>query len=200
MTANEPGPSSARAEETHAAVTLWLEQAAAGDQAAWERVASWAYGELELLATRRMRREFGGRAVTLEPAALVNETFIKLLQANASLANRRHFFSFVSTIMLRVLIDYQRARRAGKRKHECVELTLDGLVGSGAPLPIDAMALDQALCKLERLHERKAEVAKLRALWGLTMHEIADVLGVSEPTVRRDWRFARSWLADALEL
>lgn len=182
-----------------APVTEWLSRAAAGDAAAFEQVAAWAYAELETLAAQRMRRAFGGRDVTLEPAALVNEAFVKLLHSPAAFANRRHFFHFVGKVMLRVLIDYQRARRAGKRRFENVFLTVDGIAQKGGPAAIDVIALDQALDRLEALDPRKAEVAKLRTLWGLTMDEIAEVLQVSEPTIRRDWRFTRSWLAAALE-
>ena len=179
-------------------ITNWLQKAADGDDDAWEHISAWTYKELEQLAARRMRREFGNRSVTLEPAALVNETFLKLLQHPAAFENRRHFFGFVSTVMLRVLIDYQRARRAGKRQVDKVHITLDGIGSSGGKTSIDALALQQAFEQLAELDARKADVARLRTLWGMTMQEIADVLGVSEPTVRRDWRFSRNWLAEAL--
>lgn len=181
-------------------VTQWLQQAAGGDPQASDRVAAWAYAELERLADRRLRRRFGDRDVTLEPAALVNETFVKLLQHPIVYANRRHFFAFVSKVMLRVLIDYQRARGAAKRAGDGVRVTLDGISARQGVTAIGAHALDQALARLERLDARKAEITRLHSLWGMTMEEIANVLGVSEPTVRRDWRFARNWLAEELEL
>jgi RNA polymerase sigma factor (TIGR02999 family) len=181
-------------------VTGWLRAAAEGDSEATERVAAWAYGELERLAARRLQREFGRADVTLEPAALVNETFLKLLQQPVAFENRRHFFAFVSKVMLRVLIDYQRSRSADKRGGDRVRLGLTGVHIGEESGPVDLMAFDQALGRLEGLDARKAEVARLRSLWGLSMDEIAGVLGISEPTVRRDWRFARTWLAEALGL
>jgi len=181
-------------------VTQWLQLAAAGDQQAADHVISWAYAELERLAAQRLRRRFGDRDVTLEPAALVNETFVKLLQHPIVYANRRHFFAFVNKVMLRVLIDYQRARGAAKRPGDGVRVTLGGISSRHGVTAIDACALDQALARLELFDARKAEVTRLHALWGMTMDEIAELLGISEPTVRRDWRFARNWLAEALEL
>jgi len=181
-------------------VTRWLQQAAGGDPQAAEQVASWAYAELERLAGQRLRRRFGDRDVTLEPAALVNETFVKLLEHPIVYANRRHFFAFVSTVMLRVLIDYQRARGAAKRPEGGVRVTLGDLASVPGAAAVDVIALEQALARLEGLDARKAEVARLHALWGMTMDEVAGVIGVSEPTVRRDWRFARNWLAEALGL
>lgn len=181
-------------------VTRWLRDAAAGDDEAAEQVASWAYAELERLAAQRMHREFGARDVTLEPAALVNETYLKLLQHPVVFENRRHFFAFLGKVMLRVLIDYQRARRADKRGGGDVRVTLEGLAHAGDAAPIDALALEQALERLEHLDPRKAEVTRLRTMWGLQINEIATILGVGEATVRRDWRFARTWLAEALGL
>lgn len=181
-------------------VTRWLEAAAAGDARAADAVARWAYAELETLAARRLRRRFGGAEVTLEPAALVSETFLKLLRRPTAFANRRHFFAFASTVMLRVLSDYRRARSSGKRGADRVRVTLEGVVGSPAGRDVGLLAFEQALARLEAADPRKAEVTKLRALWGLSMDEIAEIVGVSEPTVRRDWRFARTWLAEELAL
>ncbi len=181
-------------------VTRWLEAAAAGDPQAADEVARWAYAELDLLAARRLRRQFGGAEVTLEPAALVSETFVKLLRHPTAFANRRHFFAFVSTVMLRVLIDYRRARSSEKRGGDQVRVTLAGVAGGSDASDIDVFAFEQALARLESVDPRKAEVTRLRALWGLSMDEIAAIIGVSEPTIRRDWRFARTWLAEVLAL
>lgn len=178
-------------------VTEWLRVAAShgrdsdAGRDAWENISAWSYRELELLARRRMRREFGLREVTLEPAALVNETFLRLIRREIPLENRRHYFALVSKIMLRVLIDYQRRRRAGKREAEKVQVTLSRLAD---PAPVDSAEIESAFRRLAALDERKADVATLRALWGLGMAEIAATLDVSEPTVRRDWKFARNWL------
>ncbi len=181
-----------------APVTDWLQAAAAhgrdseAGRSAWENISAWSYRELEVLAERRLRREFRGLDVTLEPASLVNETFLRLIRKEIPLANRRHYFALVSRIMLRVLIDYQRRRRAAKRQVDRVHVTLSRLA-DGA-VHCEPAELDSVFRRLDRLDARKGEVARLRALWGLGMTEIAETLNVSEPTVRRDWRFARNWL------
>ncbi|MDA8019790.1 MAG: ECF-type sigma factor [Thermoanaerobaculia bacterium] len=180
-------------------VTQWLQEAASGDAQAAGRIAGWAYAELEGLAASRLRRYFGTTDVTLEPAALVSETFLKLLRHPTVFENRRHFFAFVGKVMLRVLIDYRRARASEKRGGDRIRVSLTEVRGSAAPA-IDVLAFEQALERLESLDVRKAEVTRLRVLWGLSMDEIADVLEVSLPTVGRDWRFARTWLAEELKL
>ncbi len=178
-------------------VTEWLRAAAAGDQASQDRIAEWAYAELAELAEARMRRS--GDGLTLEPAGLVNETFLKLLEHPTGFANRRHFFAFASQVMLRVLIDYQRSRNAVKRGGGAVKVTLEGLALEDKRTSADAVLVRDVLQRLEAADARKAEVARLRALWGLEVEEIADMLEVSVPTVVRDWRFVRNWLADRLD-
>lgn len=177
-------------------VTRWLQQAADGDRDAQEQIAEWAYAELSALAAARMRRS--SEPLTLEPAGLVNETFVRLLEHPIGFANRRHFFAFMSQVMLRVLIDYQRARSTEKRGGQTIKVVLDGVALPGRPSAFDAIVVRDVLAKLEQEDPRKAEVARLRALWGLEVDEVAELLGVSKPTVIRDWRFLRNWLADRL--
>ncbi len=179
-------------------ITLLLEQASSGDEAAFGEVARWAYGELERLASSRLRRRFGAEAITLEPAALVNETFLKLLENPTRFANRRHFFAFASRVMMRVLVDYQRSRGSQKRGGAAVRVTVSGLAAATPRDQVDIVALAECLDRLEQLDARKAEVVKLRTLWGAEMREIADILEISLPTAQRDWRFAKAWLADVL--
>jgi RNA polymerase sigma factor (TIGR02999 family) len=183
-------------------VTLWLRRSAAGDREASERLAGWASERLEELARRRMRRRLGtsSAGLTLEPAALVNETFLKLLDAPMGFDNRRHFLSFANQVMLRVLIDYQRSRGAAKRAGGAVRVTLSGHPGEVPGRTVDFLAFEQALRRLEALDPRKAEVVKLRLFWGFEMADVAGLLEVSVPTVQRDWRFAKTWLAEELEL
>lgn len=181
-------------------VTSWLRRASHGDRAATDKIVAWAYHELELLASQRMRHRLGRGDLTLEPAALVNETFLRVLRNPVDFQNRRHFFAFVSTVMLRVLIDYQRARSARPANTPALRVTLSALAAANTPVPIDLIAFEQALTRLGEVEPRKADVVRLRVLWGLSMEEIAATLEVSEPTVRRDWRFARTWLAEELQL
>jgi RNA polymerase sigma factor (TIGR02999 family) len=182
-------------------VTVWLQRSAAGDQEALERLAAWASSTLEDLAARRMRRHLGtsSSGLTLEPSALVNETFLKLLDRPLGFENRRHFLAFANKVMLRVLIDYQRSRRAAKRGGRAVRVTISGISGDPGGRDVDFLTLEQALTRLERLDPRKAEVVKLRTMWGFDMAAIAELLSVSLPTVQRDWRFAKTWLAEELE-
>ena len=176
-------------------VTDLLLRAAAGDARAHERVVEWAYGELERLARMRLRAAAAGSPPTLEPAALVNETFLRMLQNEERFENRRHLLGFASTVMLRVLVDYQRRRGALKRGGGDLRVTLGEVEGrdSGG---VEVLDLQRALERLQRLDPRKAEIAKLRLLWGYEMTEIA------EPW--RPFRSAGSWylwrLSDILTL
>lgn len=182
-------------------VTRLLQRASQGDAEAFGEVAEWAYARLERLAGRRLRRRYGAAlgGVTLEPAAVVNETFLKLLWKPAGFADREHFLKFASKVMLRVLIDYDRRRRAEKRGGGAITVTLSAAGPGGEPTPYTVAALGEALEVLDELDERKAAVAKLRLLWGLENAEIARALEVSVPTVERDWRFVKSWLAVRLD-
>lgn len=182
-------------------VTRLLQRASEGDAEAFGEVAEWAYARLERLAGQRLRRRYGAElgGVTLEPAAVVNETFLKLLWKPTGFADREHFLNFASKVMLRVLIDYDRRRRAEKRGGEAITVTLSAAGPGGEPTPYTVAALGEALEVLGELDERKTAVAKLRLLWGLENAEIARALEVSVPTVERDWRFVKSWLAVRLD-
>ena len=178
-------------------ITRLLHLAASGEEQATEELVAAVYGDLERVARRQMRRRYGGElaGVTLEPAALVNETLLKLLQSPREFENRRHFYGFATKVMLRVLIDYQRARQAEKRGGDRVRVTLSGLRGAGSTEIAEASDLADVLERLEELDPRKAEVVKLRVFWGLEMKEIAELLETSLSTVDRDWKFSRNWLA-----
>jgi RNA polymerase sigma factor (TIGR02999 family) len=191
---------SSRDMDEHDGITRAIRRAADGDAAALDDVVAWAYVHLERLAAAQMRQAFGRdlAGVTLEPAALVNETFLKLLEEPLNFENRRHFFAFASTVLKRVLLDYHRRRSAAKRGGGALHVTLSGLQ-EGQPSSTGVVGLVRALEELEAFDARKAEVVSLRLLWGLEMSEIADAMEVSLSTVERDWRFARSWLAERLE-
>jgi RNA polymerase sigma factor (TIGR02999 family) len=180
-------------------ITRLLRAAGDGDAEAFGAIAERVYAELVRVAERQLGRYAGGRrGVTLEPAALVNETLLKLMQRPRAYENRRHFYAFATKVMQRALLDYQRQRRTEKRGGDWVRLTLTGVrevATEDAPTVIELFEL---LDQLEALDARKAEVVRLKALWGLEMTEIAQTLGVSLATVERDWRFARNWLAARL--
>ena len=191
------GPMTPSRLTTEVHVTALLRRAAEGDARAYDRVAAWAYKELERLASARLRRRYSGSPATLEPAALVNETFLKMLQQPREFENRRHLLAFAGTVMMRVLIDHQRQRHAQKRGGHALQVTLDEL-SSDRPEGVDLIDFQHALERLEALDARKGEVLKLRLLWGYEMTEIAEIMEVSLSTVERDWRFARTWMAEAL--
>ncbi|MGD8578888.1 MAG: ECF-type sigma factor, partial [Lysobacterales bacterium] len=178
-------------------ITRLFEGAAGGDEAAFERVVAMVYDELEQMAGRQLRRRFDGLdGITLEPAALVNETLLRLLPDPPCFANRRHFFALASKAMRCALIDYQRARGRVKRGGQALRVTLTGLgAEAAAPPETDAAQVCEVLERLERLDPRKCEVVQLRIFWGMEMAEIAGILGVSLATVERDWSFSRAWLA-----
>jgi RNA polymerase sigma-70 factor (ECF subfamily) len=165
------------------------------------------YADLEHVARRHMDRQFGRGlpGVTLEPAALVNESFLRLIRQRKRYANREQFFAIATRIMLRVLIDYQRQRLAAKRggSHKRITLSLEGpaapVDAAGARTMIGVDTLVSAVDELESLDRRKADVVKLRVIWGLEMREIAAALDVSLATVERDWSFAKAWLARAAD-
>jgi RNA polymerase sigma factor (TIGR02999 family) len=166
------------------------------------------YADLKGMAETYLRKQFGNRAavITLEPAALVNESFMLLIRQRKSFDNRGQFFAIATRMMLRVLVDYRRKHQAAKRggADTHIQLVLDEhQVADGhqprlAPIEIEELA--EVLEKLESLDPRRAEVVKMRVVWGLSVSEIAESLGVSASTVERDWRFAKAWLADQVGL
>ncbi len=183
---------------TRGDLTLLLRAAADGDETAAERFTEAVYEELESLAEAKLFGHYGALAgrLTLEPAALVNESLIKLLRAEPNFENRRHFFAFMSSVMTRVMLDYQRRRGAEKRGGGQVHVTLTGISSELAAAPLDR--LEELLSELEELDERKAKVVRMRAIWGLDVEEVAELLGISGRTVERDWRFSRGWLGARL--
>lgn len=177
-----------------------LRRAAEGDPEAEDRFVRAVYDELTSVAEREVRKRHGARYgdLTLEPTALVHDTLLKLLADPLHWENRRHFFAYATTVLVRVLQDYQRARRRQKRGGHLVRLTLTGIGRAGAEPSVEPSDLPQVLEELESLDPRKAEVVRLRVFWGLDMAEIAATIEVSLRTVERDWTFARHWLADRL--
>jgi len=183
-------------------ITRLLGGIEAGDPASHRELMDLVYADLERIAGARMRERYGARlaGLTLEPAALVNETFLKLIKQRQQFDNRGHFFAVATKLMLRVLGDHHRQRQAAKRGSG-IKISLGAVSGAELQTPteqptVDIPALTKALEELEVLDPRKAEVARLRLIWSLTTDEIAEVVGASAPTVERDWRFARAWLAE----
>ena len=160
------------------------------------------YADLRRIAHQRMHGKFGGnyRDRTLEPTALVHETFLRLREQRSDFRNRRHFFAVATRLMMRALIDYQRSRLAERRGGDQVRVTLSRFQGPASSSdPVDMAAFSQALDQLAELDARKADVVRFYVLWGFEMTEIAEMLEVAVRTVERDWKFSRVWLADRLD-
>lgn len=178
-------------------VTQLLSDLRAGDADAVDAILPHVYGELQDLARRQLRGERDGH--TLDTAALVHEAYLKLVrQDRVDWQSRAHFLGVASLAMRRVLVNYARKRRAEKRGGGEVAATYhDGEIGKEAKTE-ELLALDEALDGLAARSERQARVVEMWFFGGLTHAEIAEALGVSEPTVRRDWRVARAWLSHVL--
>lgn len=164
-----------------------------GDKAALDRLMPLVYQELRRLARRQMRRE--RRGDTLQTTALVNEAYLRLVDYERVQArDRNHFLSIASQAMRRILIERVRSRRADKRGSNPQKISLDEVAEVADARAADLLALDEALQALSMIDPRKAQLVELRYFGGLTIEETANVLGVSTPTVERDWRTARIWL------
>jgi RNA polymerase sigma factor (TIGR02999 family) len=181
-------------------VTRLLKAWGDGDRSALERLTPIVYAELHRIARGRMAAERDGHL--LQPSALVNEAFLRLVgDAPVDWANRNQFFASCARLMRQILIDIARAQQTGKRGGRSPHADLSGAHGLtvNSPNPVDFIDLDRALKQLAHLNARQAQVVELRYFGGLENTEIAAVLGVSEPTVTRDWRVARAWLCDSLQ-
>ena len=169
-----------------------LQRWAKGDRQALGDLAPVVYQELRRLAHRQLRSERAGH--TLQSTALVNEAYIRLLEGQpCELADRGHFIAVASRTMRQILVEYARGRRAQKRDGG-LRIALEEI----AELPIsgddELVALDGALHALSQIDERQGRIVEMRFFGGLSMSEIADVLGISVATAKRDWSTARIWL------
>ena len=164
-----------------------------GEPAALEKLAPLVESELRRLARSYMRRERAGH--TLQTTALINEAYLRLIDARkVQWQNRAHFYGLAARVMRRVLVDFARERNYLKRGGGDWHLPFDEAVAVSAPRDPDLLALDEALTELARFDERKAQVVEMRFFGGLTEKETAVALNVSPETARRDWRLAKSWL------
>jgi RNA polymerase sigma factor (TIGR02999 family) len=170
-----------------------------GDQSALDRLAPLVEQELRRLAAHYMAGERPNNV--LQPTALVNEAFLRLMNwKNVHWQNRAHFFGMAAQLMRKVLVDVARARGRAKRGGRDVHVTLSEATDvPSTPRDADLEAVDDALKALELLNQRQSRVVELRFFGGLTLEEAAHVLGVSVGTVRRDWDLARAWLYRELD-
>lgn len=182
-------------------LTRTLDAAGRGEPAAAEQLLPLLYEELIALARSRMAKLPPGD--TLQPTALVHEAYLRVVgDSDPGWDGRRHFFGAAARAMRNIVVDRAREKRAGKRGggRRRVDRELEHLapILIGAPAE-DLIALDEALSRLELEDERKAQVVTLRYFAGLSNPRIAEMLGVSLPTIERDWRYARAWLLREME-
>ena len=164
-----------------------------GDLEARERVLPLVYAELRRQAAAYLRRERTDH--TLQPTALVNETYLRLIgQERVAWQNRAHFHGVAAQMMRRILVDHARGRGRGKRFGAALRVALDEHVGTVEPLDCELLLLDQALNELGAIDPQQAQIVELRYFGGLTEAEVADVLTVSRSTITREWLIAKGWL------
>jgi RNA polymerase sigma factor (TIGR02999 family) len=173
-------------------VTRLLKEWANGARSALDALTPLVYGELRRLAASYMRDESPGH--TLQPTALVHEAFLRLAGRAPDCENRSQFYGIAAHLMRQILIDHARNRQAVKRRGHFRHLSLDGELVVSREREAYLVALDEALERLAVLDPRKARVVEMRFFGGLSVQESAEVLSVSEVTVRRDWQFAKTWL------
>ena len=170
-----------------------------GDQAAMEKLMPLVYSELRRLATNYLRRERAGH--TLQPTALVNEAYLKLVdQRNARWQNRAHFFGIAAQLMRRILVDHARQRQAVKRGGvDQQRLSITSAETVIKQPQIDLLALNEAMDELAQMDPQQSRIVELKFFGGLSIEEIAEVLSIGHATVERDWKMARAWLRKQLE-
>lgn len=164
-----------------------------GDQAALDELIPLVYGELRRVARRYMGRERAGHL--LQTTALVNEAYLRLIDANrVQWQNRAHFYAIAAQLMRRILVDYARSHNYVKRGGAARHLELEEAAVFSADQAPDLVALDDALKSLAAFDPRKSQVVELRFFGGLSVEETAEVLNVSPRTVLSDWSLAKAWL------
>ncbi|HEX8459382.1 MAG TPA: sigma-70 family RNA polymerase sigma factor [Pyrinomonadaceae bacterium] len=165
-----------------------------GDRKALDRLMPLVERELHRMAHNYMRGEDAGH--TLQTTALINETFLRLVdQKKVRWGNRAHFFGIAAQMMRRVLLNYARDQKRAKRWGRALRVSLSEADVMSAEKSVELLALDEALSKLALVDERKSKVVELRYFGGLSIEETAQVLKISPVTVMRDWRLAKAWLA-----
>jgi len=179
-------------------VTRLLKEWSTGDSAALDQLIPIVYDELRAVAARYLRRERQGH--TLQPTALVNEAYLRLIDQNqVQWQNRAHFVGVAAQMMRRILVDHAKNHNRVKRGGGTRKVTLDEALAVSDERADDLVELDEALTALEAFDKRKSRVVEMRYFGGLSVEETAEVLKVSEITVARDWKLAKAWLYTRIE-
>ncbi len=173
-------------------VTVLLKAMKGGDSSAADRLFPLVYQELHRLAESYMHRE--RKDHTLQPTALINEAYLRLAREDIDWQNHEHFIGVAANVMRRVLVDHARARNAAMRGGGLVRVELEDNVAVSQERSEEVLLLDDALTRLEALNPRQARVVELRYFGGLSIEQVASILGVAPRSVKRDWALARIWL------
>ncbi len=182
--------------DSHTNVTQLLRDWSQGDAAALGKLIPLVFEDLREIAGHLFRRE--GEAHTLQPTALVNEVYLRLMdQRQVQWQNRDQFFAVAALLMRRILVDHAKSRQAAKRGRGVPNLPLEEAL-LVPDQDVDVLALDEALSQLAEIDPRQCRIVELRFFVGLSHEEIAELLGISVTTVKREWKTARLWLFRAL--
>lgn len=174
-------------------VTALLQAWSQGDEGSRDRLLSLVYSDLRRRAARHLRME--RRAHTLQPTALVHETYLRLIDQNRiAWQSRAQFFAVAAELMRRILVDHARRRGAVKRGGPLCRIPLDEGTAAMMAADVELVDLDEALSELAQLDPRQARIVEMRFFAGISVEECAHALGISAPTVKREWRVARAWL------
>ena len=180
-------------------VTQLLIDWSEGDQTALDKLMPLVYDELRRLASNYLRRE--RREHTLQPTALVNEAYLRLIdQRNARWQNRAQFFGISAQLMRRILVDHARQHQAAKRGgSDQKRLSITRAEGMTSQPAVDLLALNEALDELSKMDPQQSRIVELKFFGGLSIDETAEVLGIGHATVEREWKLARAWLRRQLQ-
>jgi RNA polymerase sigma-70 factor (ECF subfamily) len=174
-------------------ITQLLERWSAGDEEALNQLMPQVYDELHRLAGAYLRRE--RREHTLQPTALVNEAYLKLIdQRHPPWRNRAQFFGVAAQLMRRILVDHARSHDASKRGGGRFQISLKNIGAFGQQPDADLLALNDALKKLAEIDSEQSRIVELRFFGGLTIEETAEAMHVSHATIEREWKIAKAWL------
>ena len=186
-------------EPTHTVTQMLAAWSDSGNREALDQLMPIVYDELRRQAARYLKHERPGH--TLQTTALVHEAYVRLIdQAGVRWQNRAHFYGIAAEMMRRILVDHARKRNAAKRGGDAIKVTLNEAVQPAAETNFDLIAVDEALTKLAALDEQQARVVELRFFGGLNVEETAEVLGISDRTVKRDWSVAKAWIRRELRV
>lgn len=174
-------------------ITRILKSWSGGNREAVDDLIPLVYDELHKVAAQYLRRQRSDH--TLQPTALVNEAYLKLIDiSNVNWQDRAHFFAVASQTMRHILVDHARAQAREKRGGGAQKLSLDEAISLSKEKEVDVLSLDEALHQLAAIDEQQSKIVELRFFGGLTVEETAVVLKISPATVKREWRIAKAWL------